>query len=117
MDFDKDIQFTGLTVKARKLIKKRVAGLWPPKWTRIKVEVPLELKSNLADINNWIDENATGRYNLGVLDYYHYERRARETTASSFILHVVFENANDALVFKLTDIRTIVEDAKVIKND
>jgi hypothetical protein len=87
-------RFTGLTVTVGDFEPptRRHPGPWPATWTRHQFNRSPMLRTSLRDLNAWIEANLHGRYGSYSMP-----------SPSGTIVVVLFEQANDAVAFRMWD--------------
>jgi hypothetical protein len=107
---DKRIVFSGLELPAKKLLKKRVSGMFVSSWHRTYARVPSEYRDSVSKVVTWLEENCTERFSLSV------ESNRSHTSNSTFGLFIAFENGYDAMMYKLIDVSVIIQESDTPKD-
>lgn len=98
------MEFSGLSISENDLSRnERGSFIMRPvqEWARVVIDCQnLYLSSALESCKQWIEENATGDYE--VVEYNHYGFHSDTPTAINKLVFR-FESSSDALLFKLSD--------------
>lgn len=111
------VSFTGLEIDVSDLMGREIKSPWPIYFHLVKVEISESNSYDISPIRKWLQKNTSKRYGLSC--YYSSKNRRFQPDLlnpvakdqKTYIL-VAFEDINEAMIFKLNDIETIIKENK-----